>query len=97
MTVVESYESAHTNHVLSEKVFELLSITTKPMRIDSMSKYCYVALAHASLLPRMPRKGKRESIWVTEAHTNLLNSNSLCYAFIDSYSIFACWTARLYD
>ncbi len=63
MIVIESYESAHTDHTLSEKVYTQLGIKHPPLRMDSLAKYCSVALGYASLLPRMPRGVKRENIW----------------------------------
>ena len=60
----ESVESAHTSHVRSARIAELLGVTAHPYRIDSQCKYGAVARGDASIYLRLPsKKGYIEKIW----------------------------------
>jgi 3'(2'), 5'-bisphosphate nucleotidase len=57
-------ESGHTSQSESERIAEMLGITTPPIRMDSQAKYATVARGEADIYLRLPtRKGYQENIW----------------------------------
>jgi len=65
----ESYESEHTNRLLSDRLFHHLHIQKDPIRIDSMSKFGLLAQGDVQLLMRL--KTAPEMIW-DQAPGNLI-------------------------
>ncbi|GJJ09265.1 hypothetical protein Clacol_003487 [Clathrus columnatus] len=62
--LLESYESGHSSHGLSEKVSKILGITEPPLRIDSQVKYGALARGDGMAYFRMPTGvGYEEKIW----------------------------------
>ncbi len=60
----ESVESGHTSQSESERMAEVLGITTPPLRMDSQAKYATVARGEADIYLRLPtRQGYQEKIW----------------------------------
>lgn len=51
----ESVEAAHSNHALSEKIAQALSITRPPLRFDSQVKYGLMARGDADIYLRLPK------------------------------------------
>lgn len=64
--LVESVESAHTNHAASAALRETIGTTAEPLRMDSQAKYAAVAHGQADIYLRLPNPktpGYREHIW----------------------------------
>lgn len=60
----ESVETGHSSHGQSERMAEILGISTPPLRMDSQAKYATVARGEADIYLRLPtRKGYQENIW----------------------------------
>ncbi|MEM9746646.1 MAG: inositol monophosphatase family protein, partial [Actinomycetota bacterium] len=60
----ESVESGHSDHSQSQRIADLLGITTDPYRIDSQCKYAAVARGDASIYLRLPTRADYvEKIW----------------------------------
>ncbi|KIJ34980.1 hypothetical protein M422DRAFT_61331 [Sphaerobolus stellatus SS14] len=70
--LLESYESGHSSHGLSERVSKILGITEAPLRLDSQVKYGALARGDGMSYMRMPTGvGYKEKIW-DHASGNLL-------------------------
>ncbi|KNE71966.1 3'(2'),5'-bisphosphate nucleotidase [Allomyces macrogynus ATCC 38327] len=64
LTVIESYESAHANHALSQRVQARLAVPTAVVRMDSQAKYLAVARGDAHVYLRVVGDVHyREKIW----------------------------------
>ncbi|KNE60975.1 3'(2'),5'-bisphosphate nucleotidase [Allomyces macrogynus ATCC 38327] len=64
LTVIESYESAHANHALSQRVQARLAVPTSVVRMDSQAKYLAVARGDAHVYLRVVGDVHyREKIW----------------------------------
>ncbi|KAJ3349548.1 hypothetical protein GGF32_005370 [Allomyces javanicus] len=64
LTVIESYESAHANHALSQRVQARLAVPTTVVRMDSQAKYLAVARGDAHVYLRVVGDVHyREKIW----------------------------------
>ncbi|KAJ3366315.1 hypothetical protein GGF31_008124 [Allomyces arbusculus] len=64
LTVIESYESAHANHALSQRVQARLAVPTAVVRMDSQAKYLAVARGDAQVYLRaVGDVHYREKIW----------------------------------
>jgi 3'(2'), 5'-bisphosphate nucleotidase len=62
--ICESVEAAHAAHSVHARIAEILSIGTRPFRIDSQCKYAVVARGQASIYLRLPRSAEyREKVW----------------------------------
>jgi len=62
--LLESYESGHSSHGLSERVSKILGITQAPLRLDSQVKYGALARGDGMAYMRMPTGvGYKEKIW----------------------------------
>ncbi len=64
--LVESVESAHTNHAASATLREMVGTTAEPLRMDSQAKYAAVAHGQADVYLRLPNTKTpdyRENIW----------------------------------
>lgn len=60
----ESLESAHSSQNDSEKLREILNMSTRPIRVDSQCKYGLVARGDASIYWRIPKGFKYiEKVW----------------------------------
>jgi len=64
MRVMESVESAHTDHDFSAQVVNQAGVRGEPVRIDSQAKYMAVADGRGEIYIRsVSREGYREKIW----------------------------------
>ncbi|KAF8485401.1 putative MET22-protein ser/thr phosphatase [Gautieria morchelliformis] len=62
--LLESYESGHSSHGLSDRVSKILGITQAPLRLDSQVKYGALARGDGMAYFRMPTGvGYKEKIW----------------------------------
>ena len=62
--VCESLESSHSSQNHSERVRQILSMSTKPIRVDSQCKYGLIARGDASIYWRIPKGSKyAEKVW----------------------------------
>eukprot|EP01041_Mallomonas_annulata_P000664 gene664-1282_t len=61
LILAESFESAHTNRILSEALYNDLNIQKSPIRIDSMTKFGLIARGEVHVLLRL--KAAPEFIW----------------------------------
>ncbi len=59
----ESVEAAHSDQSEAARIGAALGITSKPVRLDSQTKYAMVARGDASIYLRVPRGDYRENIW----------------------------------
>jgi len=60
----ESLESSHSSQIDSEKLREILNMSTRPIRVDSQCKYGLVARGDASIYWRIPKGFKYiEKVW----------------------------------
>jgi HAL2 family 3'(2'),5'-bisphosphate nucleotidase len=59
----ESVEAAHSAQDVAARVAERLSLTTRPVRMDSQAKYAVVARGEASIYLRVPHGDYRENVW----------------------------------
>ena len=60
----ESVESGHSSHECSQKIANLLGVSSPPLRMDSQCKYAAVARGEASIYLRLPiRPDYEEKIW----------------------------------
>jgi len=62
-TLLESYESAHSSHEVTEQMSRILGLVQPPLRLDSQCKYGLLARGEGSIYLRFPRKGYVENIW----------------------------------
>ncbi|KAF8591755.1 3(2),5-bisphosphate nucleotidase HAL2, partial [Ramaria rubella] len=62
--LLESYESGHSSHGVSEQVSKILGLTQAPLRLDSQVKYGALARGDGLAYFRMPTGvGYKEKIW----------------------------------
>lgn len=64
--LVESVESAHTDHAASATLREAIGSTAEPLRMDSQAKYAAVSSGQADIYLRLPNPktpNYREHIW----------------------------------
>jgi len=74
--LLESYESGHSSHGVSERVSKILGITEPPLRLDSQVKYGALARGDGMAYFRMPAGvGYEEKIW-DHASGNLIVSEA---------------------
>ncbi|PRQ49413.1 putative phosphoric monoester hydrolase [Rosa chinensis] len=59
----ESYEAAHSLHVLSSTIAKKLGVKAPLVRIDSQAKYGALSRGDGAIYLRFPHKGYREKIW----------------------------------
>ena len=84
MRFCESFESGHSSHTDSEKIAQLLNISTTPVRLDSMCKYAIVSSGEADIYLRLPVSMEyEEKIWDHAPGSLLLTESggSICDCF----------------
>jgi 3'(2'), 5'-bisphosphate nucleotidase len=64
--LLRSFESAHTNTAIIDRLMERLGVQAQAMRLDSQAKYALLAAGSGEVLVRLPPQGNpgyKEKIW----------------------------------